>query len=344
MTTPKDLLERLLEREDLQESEASLVLQALTDPATPPALSGALLAALRMKGITAAEMRGFARTMRSLARRPILPAGADTLDIVGTGGDKSGSVNLSTGSSLLAAACGVRVVKHGNRSVSSRAGSADVLEALGLTLPLDERAAGECLAASGFTFLFAPHYHPAMKAVAPVRASLGVRTVFNILGPLTNPAEPAYHLIGAYRLDVARLMADTIGGLPGRRAFVIHGAEGWDEPTPLGPFTLLDVRDGEVTETTRDPRDFGVERCAAADLAGQDAVYNAGAIRAVLTGQRRDGLRAALTLGTGLALELMGECANLREGVDRAARAIDSGDAARVLERVTQFKREAVNS
>jgi len=238
MSQPRELLERLLARQDLAEADASSLLAHLTDAALAPAMAGALLAALRSKGVTASELRGFARAMRARALHPQVPAGTPTVDIVGTGGDSSGSLNISTGTALLVAACGVRVVKHGNRSVSSRAGSADVLEALGLTLPLDEVAAMECLAACGFTFLFAPHFHPAMRAVAPVRAALGVRTVFNILGPLTNPATPPFHLIGAYSLDTARLMAETLAGFEGERAFVVHGANGWDEPVPTGPFHL----------------------------------------------------------------------------------------------------------
>ena len=202
-------------------------------------MAGAILAAIRSKGVVAQELRGFARAMRKLARRPNIPEKLRAIDIVGTGGDASGSLNISTGTALLTAACGVPVVKHGNRSVSSRAGSADVLEALGLKLPLDEQGAAACLKATNFTFLFAPYYHPAMKAIAPVRAALGVRTVFNILGPLSNPAQPPLHVLGAFSLDVARLMADTLSGLDIERAFVIHGAEGWDEPTPIGPFTLF---------------------------------------------------------------------------------------------------------
>src|SRR5579864_9720025 len=176
------LLDRLLERQDLDERQAEQLLTALTDSALAPALAGALLAALRAKGVTAAELRGFARSMRALARRPALEGIADAVDIVGTGGDRSGSLNLSTGAALLAAACGLRVIKHGNRSISSRAGSADVLQALGLPVPLDEALAGRCYAALGFTFLFAPYYHAATRSVSAVRVALGVRTVFNILG------------------------------------------------------------------------------------------------------------------------------------------------------------------
>jgi anthranilate phosphoribosyltransferase len=180
----RDLLEKLLERKDLTEAESQDLLRALTNPQTPPAMSGAVLAALRAKGVVAEELRGFARLMRSLARRPEIPANVRAIDIVGTGGDASGSVNISTGTALLVASCGLPVIKHGNRSVSSRAGAADVLEQLGLKIPMDETAAAACFRATHFTFLFAPHYHPAMKAVAPVRAAMGVRTVFNILGPL----------------------------------------------------------------------------------------------------------------------------------------------------------------
>ncbi|MGD9597934.1 MAG: anthranilate phosphoribosyltransferase [Steroidobacteraceae bacterium] len=328
----RDRLQQLIDRQDLDAEGATAVLATLTEPDTSPALAGALLAALQAKGVAPGELRAFALGMRALARRPEISSGAPTIDIVGTGGDQSGSVNLSTGSALLAAACGVRVVKHGNRSISSRTGSADVLAALGLTLPLDERAAGALLDACGFTFLFAPYYHPAMKAIAPVRAALGTRTVFNILGPLMNPAEPPFQLIGAYSPAVARLMAEALAGMPIERAFVVHGAEGWDEPTPIGAFMLLDVRPGRVVETVCDPGESGLARCAITALAGDDAAYNAAAIGRTLRGEDRGALRDALALGTGLALELMGEARDLRAGIARAFGAIDDGRAARVLE------------
>jgi len=212
MSAPRELLQQLLERRDLSPLQAEGLLAHLTDPLLPPAMAGALLAALSGKGLAAEELRGLARAMRRLARRPDLPPDLRAIDIVGTGGDGSGSLNISTGTALLTAACGLPVVKHGNRSVSSRCGSADVLEALGMTVPLDAAAAAACLAATRFTFLFAPHYHPATSRVAPVRAALGVRTVFNILGPLVNPAEPPLHLVGAFSLEVARLLADAFTG------------------------------------------------------------------------------------------------------------------------------------
>ena len=338
----RDTLEHQLSGKSLGESEAAELLRAMVGSGTaggdmPPALGGALLAALRSKGVNADEVRGFARAMRALARQPAIPAGSRAIDIVGTGGDSSGSFNLSTGAALLTAACGVDVVKHGNRSVSSKSGSADVLEQLGLKLPLDESAAGACLAATRFTFLFAPHYHPAMKAVAPIRQAMGVRTVFNILGPLTNPAAPLFQLTGAFNLPTAQLMAETLSGLPIERAFVVHGAEGWDEPTPLGPFTVLDVRPGEVKAEIRSPSDYGLDLCGAHELAGGDAGTNARALRAVLTGEQHGPHRDALLLGTALALEIVGRVDQPRDGVRLAKEAIDSGAARRTLDKLAAF-------
>ena len=330
-------LDSLLGGTDLGEQDAHELLVALTDESLPPALTGALLAALNAKGVRAPELRGFASGMRSLARRPRIPPGLPLVDVVGTGGDASHSFNLSTGAALLAAACGLPVAKHGNRSVSSQSGSADVLEALGLGLPLDEAAAGACLAATGFTFLFAPHYHPAMKAIAPVRAALGVRTVFNLLGPLTNPAQPAFAVVGAWSADVARLMAGALSGMPIERAFVVHGASGWDEPTPAAPFLLLDVRGGRVTEQRRAAADFGLPACSEQDLRGADPAHNAAQLAAVLRGEVNGAHRDALVLGAALALEVSGREEDPRLAARTAAAAIDDGRAARLLGRLAAF-------
>src|SRR5882757_5044939 len=344
MAHPRELLQQLFERRDLSQAQAEELLAHLTDPQLPPAMAGAMLAALSTKGLVADEVRGFAQAMRRLARRPDLPAQLRAIDIVGTGGDASGSLNISTGTALLTAACGVPVLKHGNRSVSSRAGSADVLEALGLKVPLDEKEAADCLAASNFTFLFAPHYHPAMKAVAPVRSALGVRTIFNILGPLTNPATPPFHLIGAFSLEIARLIADTLAGMEVERTFVVHGAEGWDEPTPIGPFTVFDVRPGKVDMEVRVPADYGLRICTAADLAGGDAHQNARALEAVLNGQDRGAHRDCLLLGTALALEVVGRARSPHEGVEMASAAIDSGRARNVLQSLVSFSKQRLAS
>lgn len=334
-------LDAVLDQRALSTDEARALLVGLTDETLPPALGGALLAALRAKGVTAEELRGFALGMRSLARRPKIERGIEAVDIVGTGGDRSGSYNISTGASLLTAAAGLPVVKHGNRSVSSKSGSADVLQELGLALPLDEERAAACLAATNFTFLFAPHYHPAMKAIAPVRAALGVRTVFNILGPMTNPAEPAFHVIGAFNESTARCMAEALSGLPLQRAFVVHGSGGWDEPTPVGPFLLLDVKPGSVTELRRDPAEYGVETCADTDLRGADAAHNAAAMTRVLRGEQRGAHRDALVLSAALALEVSGRAAGPREGAAMAAAAIDDGRASALLAKLAAFSRTA---
>jgi anthranilate phosphoribosyltransferase len=331
-------LQRLLDRQNLAESEAAALLEDLAAERIPAALAGGLLIALRNKGEVPAEIRGFATAMRGLARRPAIPAGTGLVDLVGTGGDGSHSLNLSTGSALLAAACGLRVAKHGNRSISSRSGSADILAALGLALPLDEAAAGRCLEQTGFTFLFAPYYHPAMKAIAPVRAALGVRTVFNILGPLTNPAAPDFLVIGAYSEPMAELMADALAGMPIERAFVVHGACGWDEATPIGPFVCFEVRAGRVTRSLRDPADVGLARCEAAALRGGDAAENARRLRDALAGQDTAAHRDALLLGAALALEVTGTAAGLAEGVEQARAAIAGGAARALLERLAAFE------
>ena len=340
MQTPRQTLEHLLERRDLTEEGAAALLAILTAVDTAPALAGALLAALRVKGLTAAEVRGFAAAMRALARKPRLATPLDAIDIVGTGGDASGSLNLSTGAALLTAAAGMPVVKHGNRSISSRCGSADLIEELGLRLPLDEEAVARCLHATGFTFLFAPYFHPSMKAIAPVRAALGVRTVFNLLGPLTNPAAPRFRLIGAYDAASARLIADSLAGTDVERAWVVHGAAGWDEATPIGPFLAYDVGAGRVREMTIDPRDHGMSACAPADLAGGDARSNATALRAVFERRDRGAHLHALVLQSGLALHIAGRAPDVAAGIRHAREVVDSGRAAAWL---AHFERSAAD-
>lgn len=326
------LLDRLLDGNALSESEAFDLMHSLAAGEIDAALAGALLAGLRAKGETAEEIRGFATAMRELALHPDIPEGPPIVDSVGTGGDKSGSLNLSTGAGLLAAAAGARVVKHGNRSVSSQSGSADVLECLGMPLPLDEQAVIECLEAVNFTFLFAPAYHPAMKSIMPVRGALGVRTVFNLLGPLTNPAAPPYQLVGAFSAEAAQLMADTLSGMPIERAFVVHGEPGWDEPSPAGEFILYDVCPGSVEKSIRTPEDYGVSRCQPEALRGGDASHNASELAKVFNGEDQGPHRDALLMGTSLILEVTGLAGDHRTGLEMAKLAIDDGKAAEFLE------------
>jgi anthranilate phosphoribosyltransferase len=328
------MLEKILAGTNLTEEESASILREMASGDLPAPLAGGLLIALRSKGEVAAEIRGFALAMRELAVQPSIPEGESYVDIVGTGGDGSGSLNLSTGSALLAAACGVKVLKHGNRSISSRSGSADVLKALGLPIPLDNQQTAACLKTLGFTFLFAPYYHPAMKTIAPVRVALGVRTIFNILGPLANPAQPAFHVIGAFSESMAELMAHTLSGMNAERSLVIHGAPGWDEPTPVGPFLCFDVRPGSVERTVRDPADYGLSRCSAEDLEGGEPEENAVRLRDALCGEDTLAHREALILGAALALEVTGEVTDPQSGVTRAREILNDGVGAQFVKQL----------
>ncbi len=331
----RQLLDDLLLGIDLTVDEAEGLVRELTGGNVDPATAGAVLAALRAKGETPDEVQGFARAMRNLATDPLIDV-TGAVDVVGTGGDRSGSLNLSTGSALVAAAAGIPVVKHGNRSMTSESGSADVLEELGLPMPLNEDQARRLFTATGFTFLFAPHFHPAMAAVGPIRRALGVRTVFNILGPLTNPAAPRHLVIGAFDPGAARLMAGALSGLEMERAFVIHGAGGWDEPSPLGDFILFDVRPGRVEESVRSPSTLGMSPCEPADLAGGSPAHNARRLLDVFEGER-SAHRDAVVLGAALALEVTGRSNSASEGVELACAAIDSGNALKLAQRLADF-------
>ena len=337
MNKPREILEHLLDGRHLSEAQAASLLRLLTAPDLAPAMAGALLAALRAKGVTADEVRGFAGAMRALALKPALPEGVDAIDIVGTGGDGSGSLNLSTGAALLAAACGLPVVKHGNRSISSRSGSADLLEAIGFTLPLDENRAAECFVATGFTFLFAPYFHPAMKALAPIRSALGIRTVFNLLGPLTNPAAPRYLLVGAYDAKTAELMAGTLAGMHIERAWVVHGAAGWDEATPVGSFLAFDVARAQITRRDINPEEFGIARCSPRELKGGDAKANLKALIDVFEGRDQGPHLDTLVLQCGLALMIAGRAQSVAGGIALARAVVDSGKASAWLQRLRAF-------
>jgi anthranilate phosphoribosyltransferase len=329
------MLEDLLRGTGLTEDQAVGFVHDLIEGEVEPALSGAILTALRAKGETPDEVRGFARAMRGLATDPMVDV-SGAVDVVGTGGDRSGSLNLSTGSALVTASAGVPVVKHGNRSMTSESGSADVLEALGLPMPLTEDQVRRLFQATGFTFLFAPYFHPAMAAIMPVRRALAVRTVFNILGPLTNPAAPPNLVIGAFDAAAAGLMAGALSGMDIERAFVLHGAEGWDEPSPLGEFLLFDVRPGAVVETTRDPADLGMPPCLPDHLAGGSPDHNARQLLDVLEGERGPH-RDAIVLGAALALEVAGSASGPAEAVEMASSAIEEGKTLALAKALEEF-------
>jgi anthranilate phosphoribosyltransferase len=334
-TPPFDLraaLERLLAGSDLSATEAERALGLLASPATPPALQAAFLVALRAKGESVEELVGCARGMLALARGPIPWRGELLADTCGTGGDGTGSFNLSTAAALVVAALGVPVAKHGNRSVSSRCGSADVLEALGVPFARDPEEAGRELARHGFAFLFAPHFHPAVAAIGPVRRELGVRTVFNLLGPLVNPARPTHQLLGACTAEAAERLAGAAARLGARRVFVVHGHGGFDEATPCGPFVLFECTPGRVERRELDPRDFGLRPCRPEELAGGDARANAERLRALLAGERGP-LRDAVCLNAALVLLLVGRASEPRAALRMAGAALDDGRAAVLLTR-----------
>lgn len=325
----RESLNAVLNGETMSVEQADQMVSDLTSGEVDPVVVGAILSALRTRGETPEEVRGFARGMRRLARTPLLDA-SDACDVVGTGGDHSGSLNLSTASALLAAAAGVPIVKHGNRSMTSQSGSADVLEALGMRMPMDEQESGDLFRSTGFAFLFAPYYHPAMGAVAPIRKALGVRTVFNMLGPLTNPGRPGYAVIGAWSLDAARLMADSLISTEMKRAFICHGLNGWDEPTPVAPFHLFEMASGSVRERVLDPADYGFERCDPDELRGGTPEENAASIVAVFS-DASGAHTEAVVLGAALALEVSGRASDLSAGSDLARAALDDGRALALL-------------
>lgn len=327
----KDLIAKILSGAILDEGEAGLLLDHLTATDLDPAAAAAALAGLRTRGETADELRAFARGLQRIALRPEIGDVSSAVDVVGTGGDVSGSLNLSTGAALLAAAAGADIIKHGNRSVSSRSGSFDVLTALGFDVPWDPARAGQVFAATGFTYLFAPVFHPSMRAVAPVRQAMGTRTIFNLVGPLANPAQTPHLVVGAFSPDAAEMMADTLSGMDIARAFVVHGEPGWDEPTPVGPYLLFDVRPGDVTPTVEDPAEFDIPRCDPADLVGGSPEDNAEEIRRVFAGEEGPH-RDALVLGASLALRVTG--VPIQDSLARAARAIDDGHAGALLDRL----------
>ncbi len=323
------LLTRLAGREALSADEASDAMQQIMEGEATPGQIGAFLMALRTKGETVDEVDGLARTMLAFAN-PVTPH-EPVIDTCGTGGDRSGTFNISTIAAIVVAGAGVPVAKHGNRAVSSHCGSADLLEALGVKIDLGPAGVERCLAEAGIAFMFAPNFHPAMAHAAPVRRELRVPTVFNFLGPLTNPAKPYAQVVGVSDERMLPLMAEVLARR-GVRAKLFRGEDGLDELTTTGISAVYDVKNGSVRETHLDPSGLDLARAKPADLAGGDAAESAAIARAILDGEpgpRRD----VVLLNAGAAFEVAGFAADLREGMATAARSIDDGDAARVLAR-----------
>jgi anthranilate phosphoribosyltransferase len=332
---------RLLDRKQLTRADARAVMDEIMRGEATPAQIGGFLVALRSKGETADEITGCAEAMRDHAL-VVRPGRADLVDTAGTGGDGSHTINISTAAALVAAAAGAAVAKHGNRAVSSACGSADVLEALGFELEQEPLRIARSIDELGFGFLFAPSHHPAMRHAASVRKELGTRTVFNVLGPLTNPAGARAQVVGVYSADLVRTIADVLARLGARRAYVVHGAGGIDELSPIGPNLVAEVVDGEVSERRLDPEaELGIARCTVDELRGGSAAANAEAIRNVFAGAP-GGRRDAILLNAAGAIAAAGHAADLREGLDLARRTIDSGAATERLESLIAFSQDEV--
>ena len=331
-------LARLLDGQDLSQADAREVMAAVMRGEATPAQIGGFLVALRLKGETADEIAGCAEAMREHALA-VRPRRDDLVDTAGTGGDGARTFNISTAAALVAAAAGAGVAKHGNRAVSSASGSADVLEALGFDLEQEPARVARSIDELGFGFLFAPTHHPAMRHAAPVRKELAARTVFNVLGPLTNPAGARAQVVGVYAPDLVPTIAAVLARLGARHAFVVHGAGGIDELSPAGANLVCEVREGAVRRREIDPVELGVPRCRPAELAGGSPAENAETIRAVFAGAR-GGKREAVLLNAAGAVAAAGHARDLAEGYAVAREAVDSGAAGERLEALVAFSRQ----
>jgi anthranilate phosphoribosyltransferase len=327
-----EALNRITRREDLTRPDAAEVLREIMNGETNPAMTGALLAALRTKGETIEEISGFAQTMRALATR-IETTRRPLVDTCGTGGDGAHTFNISTTAAFVVAGAGLAVAKHGNRAASSPCGSADVLEHLGVHIEASPRRVGECIDEIGIGFLFARTLHTAMKHVAPVRAELKIRTVFNLLGPLTNPARADAQVIGVYDRALCEPIAHVLMNLGVERAFVVAGCDGLDEITLGGPTFVAEAHEGDVQTYEVSPELFGVDPAPKEALRGGDAEANAIILRKVLEGHRGPH-RDVVQMNAAAALVAGGVAQDLRDGFERAAHAIDSGAA---LDKLTQL-------
>ncbi len=325
-----DLLHKLTRHEDLTADQAAAAMDlVMTGQATPAQLAG-LLVGLAMKGERPEEIVGLARTMRAHAV-PLTHHRADVFDTCGTGGDRAGTINVSTAAALVLAGAGVPVAKHGNRSVSSRCGSADVFEALGVSITVPPAVVERSLERAGIAFLFAPAFHPAMKHAAPTRKELGLRTAFNLLGPLTNPAAPTRQIVGVPRPELTELVARALLMLGSERVWVVHGADGLDEISTTGYTKVSEGRDGTVRTFHVHPGDFGLKKATLAAIAGGDARTNARILQQMLHGQAGP-VRDIVLLNAGAGVFVSGRAASVREGIALAGAAVDSGKAWGALE------------
>ncbi len=336
------LLEKLQRHDALTTDEAAGAMAAIMRGEATPAQIAALLMALRSKGERPEELVGLARAMRAAAV-PLPRQFDDVFDTCGTGGDNAGTVNVSSMAAVVVAACGVRVAKHGNRSVSSRCGSADVFEALGVNVTASPAVVARCLEEAGIAFLFAPTFHPSMRHAAPVRRELGVRTAFNLLGPLTNPAGTTRQLVGVPRPELAELVARALGLLGSAHVWVVHAADGLDELSTTGYTKVSECRQGLLRTFFVHPSMFGLPKASADQLRGDDAAHNAAVARAVFAGEPGP-VRDIVLLNAGAGLLVAGKAGTITEGIAQASAAIDDGRAAATLERLVTVSHAPVEA
>ncbi|MTD93377.1 anthranilate phosphoribosyltransferase [Hyphomicrobium sp. xq] len=334
----KLLMQKVATGASLTEDEIADAFETMMSGVASPVQMAAFLMALRVRGETIPEITGASRLMR--ARMLPVEAPPDAVDIVGTGGDGHNTFNVSTCAAIVAAGAGVPIAKHGNRAVSSLSGASDVLAALGVKIDLPPVAITRSIAKSGVGFMWAPMHHPAMKAWAPARAELGVRTILNLLGPLANPAGVKRQVVGVFNAAWTEPIAEVLSNLGSVHAWVVHGSDGLDEITTTGPTRVTELKDGKIRTFEVRPSDAGLPTASLEDLKGGDATVNAAAIRELLGGEQ-GAFRDIVVLNAGAALLVGGKAANLREGAERAARAIDDGSAARALDQLVAASNEA---
>ncbi|GIX32173.1 MAG: anthranilate phosphoribosyltransferase [Lysobacterales bacterium] len=331
-------LQRIIEHREIFEDEMEALMRQVLSGTLSPALVAALIIGLRVKKETVGEITGAARVMRALARRVEVPLRENLVDIVGTGGDGAHSFNISTAAMFVAAACGARVAKHGNRSVSSKSGSADVLEALGAAIELEPEQVARALSETGIGFMFAPVHHPALRALGPVRRELGVRTLFNILGPLTNPADAPHVLLGVFHPDLVGILIRVLARLGARRALVVHGLDGLDELSLGAPTLVGELNEGAIREYTLSASELGLPEARREALAVSDVEASRLKLLEALSGAEGPA-QDAVVLNAGAALYVVGIAASIAEGVARAREAIRSGQALAKLEEYVAFTR-----
>lgn len=327
----KEILSKLVAGNDLTKEEATKAQEMILSGEATQSQIACFLTALRMKGETLDEITGLAMVLRDKANT-ISPKVDNYVDFVGTGGDCTYSFNISTTSAFVVAAAGVPVAKHGNRSISSKSGAGDVLEALGVNISADPDVVEKCVEEVGIGFMFAPHFNPAMKYVGPVRKEMGIRTVFNILGPLSNPSRAKAMVVGVYSPSLTEVIAGTMANLDVKRGFVVSGEDNMDEFTLTGSSTVSEIKDGKVETYEITPEQFGLKRCKIEDLQGGDGTVNAQITKDILSGKERGAKREIVLLNAGAALYIGGKAESIEEGIRIAGETIDSGKAMETLE------------